>query len=94
MVNSFIERIQEINPILNCVVADRFDDARKDAQKVDEIIKNGTIPRDVLEKEKPFFGVPFTTKDCIAVKGTQRVFKVVNDDCVFKFLISNGIGSV
>lgn len=51
------------------MVAERFDDARKDAQKVDEIIKNGTIPRDVLEREKPFFGVPFTTKDCIAVKG-------------------------
>lgn len=73
MVNSFIDRIQEINPVLNCVVADRFDDARKDAQKVDEIIKNGTIPRDVLEREKPFFGVPFTTKDCIAVKGKKQV---------------------
>lgn len=69
VVNSFIERIQEINPILNCVVAERFDDARKDAQKVDEIIKSGAIPQNVLEKEKPFFGVPFTTKDCIAVKG-------------------------
>lgn len=69
VVNSFIERIEEINPILNCVVANRFEEARKDAQKVDDIIKSGTIPSDVLEKEKPFFGVPFTTKDCIAVKG-------------------------
>lgn len=75
--NAFIERIQEINPILNCVVADRFDDARKDAQKVDEIIKSGTIPIHVLEKEKPFFGVPFTTKDCIAVKGRIHPFRLL-----------------
>lgn len=79
--NSFIERIQEINPILNCVVADRFDEARKDAQKVDEIIKSATIPKEVLEKEKPLFGVPFTTKDCIAVKGklySTEIIKLVH----------------
>lgn len=69
MVNSFIERIEEINPLLNCVVADRFQQARKEAASVDELIESGTIPEDVLKKEKPFLGVPFTTKDCIAVKG-------------------------
>lgn len=70
VVNSFIDRIEEINPILNCVVAKRYDEARKDAQKADDLIKSGAIPEEVLEKEKPFLGVPFTTKDCIAVKGT------------------------
>lgn len=77
VVNSFIERIEEINPLLNCVVANRFEDARKDAQKADDLIKSGTIPLDVLEKEMPFLGVPFTTKDCIAVKGRHisRLFE-------------------
>lgn len=69
IVNSYIERIQEINPLLNCVVADRFDEARKEAQAVDDLIKSGTLSVDVIEKQKPFLGVPFTTKDCIAVKG-------------------------
>lgn len=67
--NSYIERIQEINPLLNCVVADRFDEARKEARAVDDLIRSGTLSVDVIAKQKPFLGVPFTTKDCIAVKG-------------------------
>nr|CAH7727698.1 unnamed protein product [Callosobruchus chinensis] len=41
----------------------------KEAQKVDELIESGTIPEETLAKEKPFLGVPFTTKDCIPIKG-------------------------
>ncbi|XP_050299123.1 fatty-acid amide hydrolase 2 [Anthonomus grandis grandis] len=69
VLDSFITRIAEVNPVLNCVVADRFDDARKEAQAADQLIKSGTMSEQQLEKEKPFLGVPFTTKDCIAVKG-------------------------
>lgn len=58
-----------MNALLNCVVDNRFEEARKEAQAADDLIKSGTIPEDVLAKEKPFLGVPFTTKDCIAVKG-------------------------
>lgn len=39
VVKSFIGRIKEINPILNCVVDDRFDDAVKDAKAVDDLIR-------------------------------------------------------
>lgn len=69
VINSFIERIDEVNPILNCVVDKRFDEARKDAAECDNLIKSGTYTEQQLAKEKPFFGVPFTTKDCLAVKG-------------------------
>ncbi|XP_066259735.1 fatty-acid amide hydrolase 2 [Euwallacea similis] len=69
VLDSFIERIKEVNPILNCVVADRFEEAKKEAQAADELIKSGTVSQETLAKEKPFLGVPFTTKDCIAVKG-------------------------
>lgn len=69
VINSFIERIDEVNPILNCVVDKRFDEARKDAAECDNMIKSGTYTEEQLAKEKPFFGVPFTTKDCLAVKG-------------------------
>ncbi|RZC32770.1 fatty-acid amide hydrolase 2 [Asbolus verrucosus] len=69
VLESFIDRIKEVNPILNCVVADRFEEARKEARAIDELIRSGTVPEDALAKEKPFLGVPFTTKDCIAVKG-------------------------
>lgn len=56
------------------MVANRFEEARKDAEKVDELIKSGTIPLDVMEREMPLLGVPFTTKDCIAVKGKYHIF--------------------
>lgn len=69
VLNSFIDRIVEINPMLNCLVADRFHEARQEANAADELIKSGTVTEEQLAKEKPFLGVPFTTKDCIAVKG-------------------------
>lgn len=71
MLESFIDRIKEVNPLLNCVVAERFDEARKEARAIDDLIKSGVIPEETLAREKPFLGVPFTTKDCIAVKGTK-----------------------
>ena len=72
VLESFIERIEEVNPILNCVVAERYSEARKEAQAIDDLIKSGTIPEETLAKEKPFLGVPFTTKDYIAVKGKKN----------------------
>jgi len=69
VLDSFIERIREVNPVLNCVVDDRFDEAREEAKQADELIKSGSLSQETLAREKPFLGVPFTTKDCIAVKG-------------------------
>ncbi|XP_076232369.1 fatty-acid amide hydrolase 2 isoform X2 [Calliopsis andreniformis] len=68
VVQSYIDRIKEIQPVLNCVVEDRFEDALKEAKKCDELLKSPNAPSpEVLAKEKPFFGVPFTTKDCIGI---------------------------
>lgn len=58
-----------MNSALNCFVEDRFELAMKEAKEADELIKSGTKSVEELEKEKPFLGVPFTTKDCIGVKG-------------------------
>lgn len=69
VLDSYIARIKEVNPTLNCIVTNRFEEARKEARAADELIKSGTISEETLAKEKPFLGVPFTTKDCIAVKG-------------------------
>lgn len=69
VVQSFIHRIKSVNPILNCVIDNRFDEALEDAKKVDELIASGTKSKEELLNETPFLGVPFTTKDCIAMKG-------------------------
>lgn len=69
VLNTFIKRIKQVNPLLNCVVDERFDDALQDAAKVDELIASNQYTADQLRETKPFLGVPISTKDCIAVKG-------------------------
>lgn len=41
----------------------------KEARAADEIVQSGEVDKTELAKGKPLLGVPFTTKDCIAVKG-------------------------
>ena len=70
LVRLCIERIGEIQPILNCVVDQRFADAITEAQKVDRILSSiapGT-PLDELERDSPFLGVPMSTKEGIRVQ--------------------------
>lgn len=61
---------------MNCIVADRFEEALKEAQKVDDLIASKVIPAEKLAEEKPFLGVPFTTKDCIPIKGKLNFFGI------------------
>lgn len=78
VVSSYIERIKEIQPILNCVVEECFEEALKEARKCDQLLKSQDAPSvDVLAKEKPLFGVPFTTKDCIAVANMRQTAGLV-----------------
>ncbi|XP_005176413.1 fatty-acid amide hydrolase 2-B [Musca domestica] len=69
VLEAFIRRAKEVNPLLNCMVDERFDDAMKEAKEADELIKSGQYTEEELAKQKPFLGVPISTKDCIAVKG-------------------------
>lgn len=69
VMNAFIARIKQVNPLLNCVVDERFENALNDASKADELIASGKFTADELSINKPFLGVPVSTKDCIAVKG-------------------------
>lgn len=66
---SFIRRIKEVNPMLNCCVDERFDEALKEAAAADKLITSDQNTADELALSKPFLGVPISTKDCIAVKG-------------------------
>lgn len=71
VVDTFIVRIKEVNPLLNVVVADRFDDARRDAAKVDRILDSGSIPDELSEQNAPYLGVPLTIKEAISVAGND-----------------------
>lgn len=68
VVNAYINRIIEINPVLNAVMDGPFMDALDEAKRIDDLILTGEITSHDF-KEKPFLGVPFTTKDSTAVAG-------------------------
>lgn len=66
VVSSHIQAIQKINPQLNALVQDRFDQALAEAKSCDERIQQG-------EKNlPPLFGVPFTVKEMISVQGMRH----------------------
>lgn len=68
VVRSYINRIKEVQPILNCVCEHRFEEALKEAKAFDELLESPDCPsNEQLAKEKPFLGVPFTTKVSIKI---------------------------
>ncbi|VEN40328.1 unnamed protein product [Callosobruchus maculatus] len=73
IVQAFIDRIKEVNPIINALVDERFEEALEEARKIDKGIADGTINEDDF-RSKPFLGVPFTTKESTAVKGQSFTF--------------------
>jgi fatty acid amide hydrolase 2 len=64
VVQVHIERIREVNPALNAVVRDRFDEALAEARAADERAR--TVPPEELP---PFHGVPCTIKESFALAG-------------------------
>lgn len=69
VMSSFIARSKQVNPMLNCVVDERYEDALKEAEAADRLLASGTYTTDELREQKPFLGVPISTKDCIEVNG-------------------------
>jgi len=69
--SAFIQRIKNVNGLINAVVDERFDLALMDAKNADDEIDNCENLVD-LAKVKPFLGVPFTTKDCFQVIGLSH----------------------
>lgn len=69
VVTEYIERTREINPFLNAVVDERYQEALQDAADVDSLIASGEYSEEQMAKQFPFLGVPISTKDHVAVKG-------------------------
>ncbi len=63
-VRTHIERIEEVNPRINAVVAHRFEDALADARQATERLVHADP-----ERLGAFYGVPFTAKELVAVEG-------------------------
>ncbi|HLK41511.1 MAG TPA: amidase family protein [Polyangiaceae bacterium] len=69
VVAAHVERIRAVNPRLNAVVLERFDEARREAQEADRRVRTGgSLP--------PLLGVPITLKECIDLAGTPSTFGI------------------
>lgn len=69
MVEAYIARVEEVNPVINAVVQYRFDQARQEAKEIDLNLKNTSKSEEELARDTPLLGVPITIKESIPVKG-------------------------
>lgn len=77
VVKGYIDRLIEVNFVLNAVLDGPYLEALEEAREIDERIKNGDITQDEF-KTKPLLGVPFTTKDSTAVKSKLYSFGILS----------------
>ncbi|CAG9795036.1 unnamed protein product [Diatraea saccharalis] len=74
LVTVYIERVKEVNPLLNAVVEERYRAALEDAKEVDRKIQeakdNGVLVQFV--QNKPLLGVPFTVKESCSLAGLSN----------------------
>lgn len=101
-VSAYINRIKQVQPLVNCVVKDCFDEALAEAKRVDKLIaEDSSELRDdgkYSEKSMPLLGVPFSCKECIWVKGmpnatgvfARKNFVVPYDADVVKYIRQAG----
>lgn len=69
MVQAYIDRINSVNPSLNCVVQERFEQALQEARLVDVQLSSSEKTEEQLRVQTPLLGVPISIKESIAVQG-------------------------
>ena len=81
VVKAYCDRMNECNPMLNAVIDGPFSEALDQAQEIDGKIAKGLISEEEWS-EKPFLGVPFTTKDSTAVGGRLHTLGIKARRCL------------
>lgn len=70
-VDAHIAKVVEENPRLNAMVEDRFAEARKEAREKGDLLAKGNAGP-LSDASEPFYGVPFTVKEMVALTGMKR----------------------
>ncbi|XP_040570651.1 fatty-acid amide hydrolase 2-A [Lepeophtheirus salmonis] len=79
VVQAYVNRAIAVQPYINAFVNTRFEDALKEADDVDRLIQNTAFnEKSQLFDRKPFLGIPFTTKDALAVKGLKQTIGLIS----------------
>ncbi|KAM5221686.1 fatty-acid amide hydrolase 2 isoform 3-T3 [Ctenodactylus gundi] len=71
VVQAYINRINDVNPLINGIVKYRFEAAKKEALAIDERLAEKQEDEAVLEKKWPFLGVPLTVKEAFQLQGGE-----------------------
>ncbi|KAI1295475.1 Fatty-acid amide hydrolase 2 [Halotydeus destructor] len=76
VVKAYIKRIKQVNPLINAVIDERYEEATKEARAIDKRVAaelSGQKPEgDVSINDQLLLGVPFTVKDSVNVKGLKN----------------------
>ena len=75
VVEAHIARIERVNPVINALVADRFGEARAEADAADRRLRAERGAGDALA---PLHGVPCTIKECFAFPGMPNTSGMVS----------------
>jgi len=77
VVEAYINRMQQVNPVLNAILDGPYMEALEEAKALDERIAKGEISDEEFDR-RPLLGVPFTTKDSTAVKDKLYTFCILS----------------
>jgi len=96
IISAYINRIESVQPKLNAMVDNCFEEAIAKAKEIDEQLKDPRLAAKL--KKLPLLGVPFTCKDSISVKGLvltagvliRKGIKAEEDSTVIKNLREAG----
>lgn len=73
VIRAYVARCRAVNPLINAIVAERFDAALLDAQRIDAQIASGAAGSpEQMARETPLLGLPLTVKESIAVRGLSH----------------------
>lgn len=72
VVEAHIERLRRAQREINAVVADRYEEALAEARACDQRIGQAALRGESVNSLPPFFGVPFTVKESIALSGMPQ----------------------
>lgn len=67
IVDAHIAYARKVNPYLNAIVQERFEQAQEEADQADKVLKESSP-----EELPPFHGVPCTIKECFALEGMPQ----------------------
>ncbi|XP_070944730.1 fatty-acid amide hydrolase 2 isoform X3 [Macaca nemestrina] len=71
VVQAYINRIKDVNPMTNGIVKYRFEEAMKEAHAVDQKLAEKQEDEATLENKWPFLGVPLTVKEAFQLQGGE-----------------------